>query len=157
VSIDAAQTAIVTTLTGLFPDVRKVAAHGGRFTESDLLQVLGTLPAVLVACLGITSVAPGGRDTWEVSLRWAVYCLHSGANRDQQAMQAAYAVVDRLPSQLWGLGVTGAKLPDVTSIQAANLYSGEVKGASKQAAGVWQQVALWAVTWTQVFIISKGT
>jgi hypothetical protein len=154
--IDTAQTAIVTTLAGVFPAAKKVQAHGGRFTESDLLQILGTLPAVMVACLGIQSVAPGGRDTLEVSLRWAVYCLHGGADRDKQAMQAAYAVVDRLPSQFWGLGAAGAKLPDIASIQAANLYSGEVKGASKQASGVWQQVALWAVTWSQVFIFERG-
>lgn len=155
-SIDTAQTAIVTTLAGVFPDAKKVQAHGGRFTESDLLQILGTLPAVLVACLGVQSVAPGGRDRWEVGLRWAVYCLHGGATRDVAAMQAAYKMVDRLPGQYWGLTDTGAKLPDVTSIQAANLYSGDVKGASKQAAGVWQQVALWAVTWTQAFIFERG-
>lgn len=118
-----------------------VATHSGRMTASDLKRlVIKGRSMVKVGLLGIASVdeKPTADD---FTLQWAAYVLTldaAGMDRDTAAMIVASAIARLIPGNLWGR----EDLDDPDKIRADNLYSGTVESRG---------VALWAVTWRQVW------
>lgn len=148
-SLIEARDAIVTALTPKLGEMRTVEPHGGRFTGKELALLLGKAPCTLVACLGIQGYALAGRERRDCNLRWVAYCLANdkdGQPRDVLAMETAYRIVELLPGQHWGLEERNCKPPELDSIRAENLYTGDIDR---------KRIALWAVTWSQRFIFPE--
>lgn len=139
------RTAMVATLAGQFPTL-KVEAHGGRFTEKELAMVLAKAPALLLGCMGFSNVQRAGPSRWRSDLRWVLYVLGSDTAvtpRDVLALDAVFALHMWLPDQKWG--VSEARLPDLDTLTADNLYTGHANNL---------RVSLWGVAWTQSFIVT---
>lgn len=140
---------VVSHLTPIFAPL-PVAAHGGRFTEEELPLLLGETPCLRVAILGLSSYVVRGRDRWSGSVRLAVYCLGAdtpSVSRADLAMDTAIRLVDMLPDQRWGFDLQDARPPDLDSISAENIYTGDINNL---------RVALWGVAWSQIFSFTDG-
>lgn len=143
-SLVAVQAAMVATLAPLLSPIR-VQAHGGQFTERELPVLLAKTPVVLIAPLGISGFAPQSHNLWKGDVQWAAYCLGANDHADEQAADAAKAVMDQLIAQTWGIDEALISPAELTSISAENLYSGHVHIL---------RVAAWAVTWTQTLLFT---
>ena len=146
-SLAALTGAIVTTLSSRLTPVR-VKEHGGSFTERELALLLGEAPCLLVSPIGLADFGSNHNlNGWQATARFTVYCLSTDANghRADAAKDQAQAVLNLLlEDQDWGLP-TQCDVPVLTSLRAENLYSGKINVLS---------VALWAVSWEQLFIFT---
>ena len=137
--------AMVSTLAARYPAL-KVESHGGQFTEKEVALLLGKAPALLVGCLGFPALEPF-IDQWKGAATWAVYVFAADTAtnaRDVLALDIVQDLMTWLPDQRWGIGE--ADFVDRESLTADNLYTGHVNIL---------RVSLWAVTWSQTFLLSK--
>ncbi len=136
------QDALVAALAARYPAFT-VEAYGGLFTEREAPFLLGKAPAILAACVALPGLAPAGLNKWRSALRWGLFVLGSdadGRERDDVALDTVFDLLLWLPGQRWGM--PEAKLPDLTSFTADNLYTGSLNHL---------RVALWGVRWEQTF------
>lgn len=136
--------AMVETLADEFTDW-KVEAHGGRFTLEEIPLLLGRLPVMLVANIGVQEWQRAGRGEALVTLQHAIYLMasdKSGTSRDEWALDAVEEVLFFLMHQTWNLARNVPELP----LQAQNLYAATVKNL---------RLAVWAIPFTQVFLIKE--
>lgn len=138
----AIQDAIVAALTVRYTAFT-VEAHGGNFTERELPFFLNKAPVILVACTTLPGLQPAGVKKWRSALRWGLFVLGSDTAteaRDDVALDTVFDLLLWLPSQRWGL--EEAKVPDMNSFSASNLYTGSTNNL---------RVALWGLRWDQTF------
>lgn len=138
------QAAMVSAVATQFSTLT-VAAHGGQFTERELPLLLARAPLLLISCLGVDQLAPFLETRWRVQARWAIYVFGAETateSRDELAMDTVLSLLTWLPDQRWGL--SAASPPELESFGADNLYTGHVNIL---------RVSLWAVTWTQTFLM----
>lgn len=136
------QDAIVAAVAARYPAFA-VEAHGGNFTERELPFLLSKAPIILVACTTLPGLQPAGVNTWRSALRWGLFVLGSDTAteaRDDVALDAAFDLLLWLPRQRWDL--EEARLPDMNSFSADNLYTGSLNNL---------RVALWGLRWDQTF------
>jgi len=136
------QDAIVAALTVRYTAF-KVEAHGGNFTERELPFLLSKAPVILVACTTLPGLQPAGVNKWRSALRWGLFVLGSDTAteaRDDVALDTAFDLLLWVPGQRWGL--EEARLPDMNSLNASNLYTGSTNNL---------RVALWGLRWDQTF------
>lgn len=148
-NLSGARSVVTAGLAAHFAPLR-VESHGGRFVERELPMVLGKAPCILVAVLGLDRVAMRGRGRWGADVRFGAYCLGADTTAEARAnlaMDRALAVVDLLPLQTWGATEAVCRPPDITSITAANVYTGHVNNL---------RIALWACAWIQPFYFDTG-
>lgn len=141
----AIRDAMVDALADEFDDWT-VAAHGGRFTLEEIPLLLGQLPKMLVANIGIQEWTRAGKREATVTVQHAIYLMttdKAGSSRDEWALDGVEQVSFFLMHQTWnGLARTIPELP----LQAQNLYAKTVKNL---------RLSVWAVPFTQVFQIKE--
>lgn len=137
--------AIVTALHTKFGDWT-VQGHGGRFTLEELPLLLGRIPLMLVANLGISEGTRAGKGEMMLTLRHAIYLLatdKSGINRDEWVLDAVENLLEFLMKQTWnGAARSIPELP----LQAQNLYAKTVNNL---------RVAVWGIPFTQSFLLKE--
>lgn len=123
-----------------------VEAHGGRFSLEEVPLLLGQLPKMLVANIGVQEWQRAGKGEATVTVQHAIYLLatdKSGSSRDEWALDAIEQVLFFLMHQTWsGLARTIPELP----LQAQNLYAKTVKNL---------RLSVWGIPFTQVFQIKE--
>lgn len=137
----AIRAAIASVLTARFPALT-VEPHGGAFTERELALSLGKAPCLLVACTRF-STARVYESHEQASLGWALYAFGTDAGaggRDAFAIDLVYDLLRFIPGQRWGLAE--ADPPDLDSLTADNLYTGQTN---------LLRVSVWGLAWTQTF------
>lgn len=139
---------IVTALAADVPAGFTVKRIGGAFDGAEIRRHVTAAPAVLVACLGLSDYAHRGSGGWTVQADLALYVLTRDTptqTRDRSAMALVAEALRQVSRSNWGEpGVFG--LPDPASIEATNLYGGDIDSIA---------VALWAVTWRQPLYLSS--
>lgn len=138
--LSAGLEAIVTALTTAIPAAHVVRA-GGAFDAGEVRRRMTQTPAVIVACLGIDQYSRRP-DAWSVSGQWGAYILTRDTpewSRDLAALDLASDVLRQVARATWD-APDAFGVPDQTSLEASNLYSGTLDSVA---------VALWAVTWRQ--------
>lgn len=120
----------------------RVRRGGGAFDANELRRHAVDCPAVVVSCLGFHTYARYKSD-WSVKAQLAAYVITRDAppapSRDLAALSLVTAVYRAVPKSLWGAPAV-FDLPEEASLEATNLYSGDLDSTA---------VALWAVTWRQ--------
>lgn len=148
-TLSEARTALAEALVPLFPEVRSVKEHGGRFAERDIPLWLADAPCLRVACFGLQDYQLTGRKRWSALLRLGVFCLGADTatlDRDILAMDLANRLIDLLPRNTWGLTVGDCQPPELNTLIAENLYSGHINNL---------RVSFWAVSWSQRFTFTS--
>lgn len=133
---------IVAVLATAVPAGTTVKRVGGAFDASEIRRHVTAAPAVLVACLGLTNYARRGSGGWTVQADFVAYVLTRdipAAQRDRSAITLVGTIINLVSRATWG-DPDAIELPDPLSIEANNLYGGDIDSIA---------VALWAVTWRQ--------
>ncbi|AUB81452.1 phage protein Gp37 [Candidatus Thiodictyon syntrophicum] len=141
--------AIVAALAAALPGGVNVVRAGGPFDVAEVRRHAMNAPAVVVACLGLTNYTRRG-ETWSVMGQLAAYVVTHDQSGAALRDVAALGLVDQLlrvvARNTWGLP-EGFGVPDPASVEAANLYSGDLDSVA---------VALWALTWRQEFRVQSS-
>jgi len=147
VNLSQIRATLVSTLAARYPTV-KVEAHGGRFSEKEVALLLSKAPALRVGCIGFPSLTAQGPAQWKADTDWALYVFAADtatSERDVLALDLVQDLMLWLPDQRWGLDASRLMARD--SLTAENLYTGTINIL---------RVALWAVTWTQPFLLTSS-
>lgn len=113
----------------------KVAAHAGRFTESEIRQLAQKAPAILTSLMQISD----GEGTDNSECRFVSWVLCRANNADKiydeglKLTSLLIPVIRSIPNASKYNGT------DVTDIEAENLYSGTLDSIN---------ISMWAVSWT---------
>jgi hypothetical protein len=126
---DALDTAMTTVI-----DVNE---HGGAVNMDEVMRWARRSPAIFVAVLGVDEISNDGVTTGRV--RIGAFVVTKGTSailRDTDALNLSEAVMGHASNNLWAYG--NAKAPK--DVVGRNLYTSALDK---------QNIALWAVTWTQ--------
>jgi hypothetical protein len=141
----AIRDAMVNALAAEFTDWH-VEGHGGRFTLDEVPLLLGRLPLMLVANIGVAEWTRSGKGEALATLNHAVYLLvadKSGTTRDEWALDAVEDLLWFLMLQTWS--DRARSIPQLP-MQAQNLYAKTVQNL---------RLAVWGIPFTQVFQIGR--
>ena len=132
--------AIVSALDAATASDVEVAAHSGRFDESELAAFLVRAPAIRVAVLGIGQIDPVDDGSFDARARIGIYLatkdVDAALDRDTAVLSLSEAVMIGCHHKTWGLDFAHpAKVGG-----AQNLYTEATRGKG---------VALWAIDITQ--------
>jgi hypothetical protein len=133
---------IVAVLAADVPAGVTVKRAGGAFDSAEIRRHVTEAPAVLVACLGLSDYAKRGSGGWTMQADLAIYILTRDTpvqTRDRSAMELVAMALRQISRAHWGQP-DAFGLPDPVTIEANNLYGGDIDSIA---------VALWAVTWRQ--------
>lgn len=136
-SLASCRSAIAQVFKEQLEDVH-VSEHGGPFTMTELERVMKRTPALVVVCLGVSSVEAQGL-TVTADASWGAFAItrdETVGKRDVAALLLIEAAAKLVPFQRWNNQASGA----ARALSIQNLYRSEVdaKGA-----------ALWAMRWRQ--------
>lgn len=121
------------------PTLGSCQTFGGRLAQGDIKRFALKSPAVLVACLGITSIQDDGGGAIESVCTWGAFVVTTDKPqlpRDTGALAIVESLATLIPNNYWDDNASG--IPE--RIKGDNLYNGSIDGAG---------VALWVVTWQQ--------
>jgi hypothetical protein len=126
-----------------------VVRAGGAFDSGEMRRHVLSAPVVLLSLLGAGASQRHGRTGWIMSVQLAAYVLTRDtppmAQRDDAALSLVTKVLRIVNRSPWSQSRTPAfGVVEQDSVSATNLYSGAIDSAA---------VALWAVTWSQNFIL----
>ena len=113
----------------------KVAAHAGRFTESEIRRLATQSPAILTSLMQIND----GEGTDNSACRFVSWVLSRANNADRiydeglKLTSLLIPVIRSIPNESKYNGT------DVTDIEAENLYTGTLDSIN---------ISMWAVSWT---------
>jgi hypothetical protein len=141
---------IVAVLASAVPAGVAVKRIGGAFDGAEIRRHVTTAPAVLVACLGLSNYDRRGTGSWTVQADLVTYVLTRDTPaqpRDRSALALVADALRQIARSNWD-APDAFGLPDQASIEASNLYGGDIDSIA---------VALWAVTWRQPLYLSVAT
>ena len=147
--LSAALEAMVASLAGTLPGGVSVRAAGGAFDAAEIRRHLTVAPAVVIACLGLSEHQRRGAGAMSLVGQWAAYVVTRDAPQDDrhaQAMRLVSELLRHVSRATWS-GPEAFGLPEEGSLDATNLYSGDLDGIA---------TALWAVTWRQMVHLSAA-
>lgn len=142
-SLHQALTTITSSIQQKLGNDIEVKDHPGRFTQSELNQIVLKRRAVRVALEQLETVRVEGDGIREANARFVAFVI-CGDARGEDRHAAALDIVEKLTGMVtysqWDAPDVFRAVPPAT-ISVSNLYSGEIDGG--------KGIAWWAISWVQ--------